>query len=177
MVMLAANSMEAFRTTCVGNLIYRDLALIVNNRKLWEAFLNWSTLNHEKALAAVLGETLPYVDCTNTDGTVSGCFRPSKSDFIYLNKYDAQNAKGAKDDFKRPELLKDLERTILHELVHWGRHQTVTPQLKYSKINGKWIENGFGDTDAGKRFELDAYPSYYIPVTMPTTTKLSTFDE
>lgn len=162
MVMLAGNSFIQFRLSFVGLLIYNDLSLVVNKKKVWESFLKWSTLTPNQAVACVSGGTFPYVDATNTDGTVSGCFKPSQPDYISIFKYDAQNAACVKDDIKRNENLRRLEATILHELVHWGRHQNGAGQPRYKMENGKWVEKGLYDSktgtiDVGKRFELDAY--------------------
>lgn len=157
MVMLAGNSYIQFRISLVGLLIYRDLGLVVNRKKVWEAFLKWSTLSLSQAVSCVSGGSFPYIDATSTDGTASGSFKPSKPDYISILKYDAQSAACEENQVRRNQLLKTLESTILHELVHWGRHQNGAEQLRYGKIKGKWVETSFGDTDVGKRFELDAY--------------------
>ena len=172
MVMLAKDSVNEFQNTAFGRLIERDLRLVVHNHRLWSSFLHWSKLTREQALQAVSGGTFPYVDCLHKDGTSSGCFRKSKSDTISVFYYDITGANGTNDGFKQRERLKDLEFTVLHELVHWGRHLNGFEQTRYSFIDGKFIENGFGDIDVGKRFELEAYPSY-MPAYMPVADALS----
>lgn len=157
MVMLAENSYIAYRLSFAGFLIYSDLRLVVNNKKVWDAFLKWSTLSHDEAVKCVTGGTFPKVDCQNTDGTVNGCFKPSKPDYISLFKYDVTGASLEEDPIKRNEKLKMLESTILHELVHWGRHKNGVEQTKYAIIKGKFVETGFGDIDVGQRFEMEAY--------------------
>jgi hypothetical protein len=126
-------------------------------------------------LSAISGGTPPFVDCLHKDGRSSGCFRKSKSDTISIFYYDITTANGTTNGFHQRELLKDLEFTVLHELIHWGRNLNGFEQTKFSFINGKFIENGFGDTDVGKRFELEAYPSY-VPAYMPVSQSVGLFD-
>lgn len=177
------NNFQEFRESFVGQLIYKDLQNVVGNAFVWNVFLKWSTLSHSEAVAAVCGETYPFVVVRpEFDGTASGCFDPKEPHIIRIGREEAQHAKGVADEFQRREALKGLEATILHELVHWGRHKNGAPQTKYKKDGkGGFVEIKPGETvaaidkfDVGRRFEVEAYP-YYIPVSMPYTTKLSHF--
>ena len=149
-----------FRLSCVGNLIYNDLKLVMNDKRVWDSFLFWSTLEKDPDLAVkcVTGGCFPYVDLTNDDGTVAGCWSILRPDHISLNNTDVKSAGLEENLVKRKAKLKDLESTILHELVHWGRHQTSSPHLKYAKMKSKWVETGFGNADCGHRFQEEAYP-------------------
>jgi hypothetical protein len=165
-------------------MIYTDLQKVVGNALVWNAFLKWSTLNHNDALAAVCGETPPFVVIEpKFDGSKSGCFNSGEPNIIRLSREDAQHVKGVEDEFRRREALKGLEATLLHELVHWGRHKSGAPHTKYKKDGkGGFVEIKPGENlkpkdifDVGRRFEVEAYP-YYMPVSMFSTTKLSHFD-
>lgn len=157
-----------FRLSCVGEMIYNDLRLVMNDKRVWDAFLKWSTLDQmpDLAVKCVTGGNLPYVDLLNPDGKIYGEWDKLKPDYLSLNNTDVKSAGFEKDPDKRKAKLKELEITILHELVHWGRHQTCSDHDWYEKAGKKWrINNVTRQADCGHMFEMEAYPER--PVILP----------
>ena len=79
----------------------------------------------------------------NIGGMYSGECDPELKNIVFVNTHVAR---GIEND---PELAEVFERTLLHEVVHWGRF-----------IGGK--SNRINDKEAGSLFEEKAYGIAYI---------------
>lgn len=162
------NDQATYGSTKFGDFLNNRLHLVANNPKIWEPFKFWSKLPENEARAAVNGGTYPYIIVEpdkSTGGNKAGCFKPWHPDYIFIGRIEADEIKEGWDEFALPGLFKEMEATILHELVHWGRHKKLFDQPKFT-------EDGF-TFDVGTKFEREAYPElkkHTFPVFMPTTT-------
>jgi hypothetical protein len=111
-------------------------------QRVWKAFVDhiedaaWAT----EALTFGKG---PLVRIVTIAGTANGQHTPGveevKIDPLVANEYEV----GRNPRFQEPGWLV-WESTVLHELVHWGRHKAK----KSRTLNGK---------EAGEEFEIQAY--------------------
>jgi hypothetical protein len=125
------------------------------NKKVWNAFLKWSTLFEAVAFYAVTYGTSPLVRILEPlDPTTSnGHFEPSNPQYINIKWVFAANINAALKDGRAPAIedTKAFEALLLHELCHWGRWFTNSSDGQYE----------FGDS--GDMFKREAYKDPYRP--------------
>lgn len=134
---------------------------VMDEPRIWDAFLKWSCLDENTAINCVSYNTFPEIVLPDKKTVLIagvhgyGHFKPSLPDQININKINELNAlesdKTSSAGLYQAE--KYLQKLILHELVHWGRHQAMEPDEYVDKV--KLI-------DTGDAFEAEAYndPSY-----------------
>jgi hypothetical protein len=120
------------------------------NKVVWKAFKEHSKLKDEDALEAIeFGETLPLLVVDELPG--NGRYKKSKPNTIFI---DLDVAMAFEDHSVR--LKRVVESTLLHEMVHWGRHHDGDAKTKSGKYNG--TKSGkFKGVEVGKKFECSAY--------------------
>lgn len=115
---------------------------IRKKERVWKSFKKYSGLDGDDALEAVdFGKTYPYLVVEELSG--NGKFRKSKPKTIFI---DLDIAIAFEDHPAR--LKRVVESTILHEMVHWARHNDGNRRTKSGTYRGN---------EAGKRFECTAY--------------------
>jgi hypothetical protein len=125
------------------------LSQIRNQPKIWEAFVNWSSLSNDEAFNAVSYGTFPYINVKgNLFGSAHdyGHFKPSMPNDIWIRRDKVQTYEKTQDPGEEWRTAKYLEKLILHELVHWGRH-----------ASGVGDDFEVNNSDSGDLFEADAY--------------------
>jgi len=124
---------------------------IPNNKKVWSAFLKWSSLLDWIGWYALSYGTSPLVRVLDIDEPYSrysnGHFDPANPVYINVNWSYAVNVNGALRDGRTPtiENAKMLESLLLHELCHWGRW--------FNNVKDGQFEFG----DSGDMFKREAY--------------------
>jgi hypothetical protein len=147
MVMLASRDISLYPRINVYLMLFK--MTVVNNKKVARAFMKWSALDEPRVLQCLSYGTLPTVNVyeslyESTDH--NGKFKPSIPNDIFIARDIAQKynrAKTTDDIFKAQKIL---ERVILHELCHWGRHLIGA--------SDEYYENGL---DSGGKFAQEAY--------------------
>jgi hypothetical protein len=123
---------------------------VVKNKVVWKAFKEHSKLDNVQAKTAVeFGKSEPLLVVDELPG--NGRYKKSKPDTIFL---DLDIAIAFEDHPQR--LKRVVESTVLHEMVHWGRHHDGDPKTKSGKYNGTKAGK-FKGVEAGKKFECSAY--------------------
>jgi hypothetical protein len=152
-----ADKLEGFRKLDAYLLTFFT---VQNNKKVWDAFLKWSTLDHTQAFYAISYGTYPKIQLYDTifsNPHSHGHFKPKFPDVITVSLQMAQKLHWAETAQEKLMAEKSLEYLILHEMCHWGRHKNGQQDGNYSKTNGKFNEDLSGNLDTGDRFELEAY--------------------
>ena len=129
---------------------------VVDEPRIWEAFLSWSCLDESTAIKCVSYATWPMIaipppEKFQTAGVHGyGHFEASKPDQIGIEKLEKlrtiESSTASSASVYRAE--KYLQKLILHELVHWGRYWAMESDDYVDKDTL---------TDTGDAFEIDAY--------------------
>lgn len=135
---------------------------VMDEPRIWDAFLKWACLDESTATKCVSYSTLPLIMIPSQDkfrtADVHGNahFDPSRPNEIVINEINTirtlENPNSSSTSFYRAE--KALQRSILHELVHWGRCWAM-------------VEDDYVDkstlTDTGDAFAIEAYDNPAMP--------------
>jgi hypothetical protein len=123
---------------------------VYNNKKVWNAFLNWSTLDEKSALEALTYGTKPIlrIDKDVFKFFSNGHFKCSDPDYINIERLYATNIQGSKSvDIQD---LKSFEAIVLHEMVHWARCRNKVDDSQVVKVGDR-------ELDSGDLFKREAY--------------------
>ncbi|MBA8903890.1 hypothetical protein [Phyllobacterium sp. P30BS-XVII] len=127
------------------------------NTKIFKAFMRHSQLSEAAANSALTLGSLPTIDCRAMVQTpqkrkpghmLNGQFdhRYKNTVFIALSVCDSIEKSGIYEDPETMRLM--IERTVLHEMVHWGDLKDGT------SLPG----------EAGREFEKEAYGGRLVPI-------------
>lgn len=146
MVMLRNEQLDEFPWF---HLFLEDLSRLRYESKIWEPFLEWSSLSDTMAARAVAYGTFPIVNVKKSifdNAHDYGHFKPSFPDDIWIRRDSVQTYEKTEDPAVEWKTGKYLESLILHELVHWGR-------------NASGVGDDFesGGLDSGDMFQKAAY--------------------
>lgn len=141
---------------------------VQSNKKVWDAFLNWSKLDNTQAFNAAAYGTYPrlnvYDDLKNR--WKHGHFVHTSPNDIWIRLDLVIKLNSADNEQKKYEAEKSLEVLILHEMCHWGRHLNRLTDNYYKLENNKYVEcseNEAKGADSGDMFEKEAYKNPNIP--------------
>ncbi len=152
MVMLRNKDLDEFPWF---HLFLEELFQIRENSKVWEPFLEWSSLPDSEAYRAVCYGTFPFVNVKGSlfgDPHSYGHFSPSTPDDIWVRRDSVQTYEKTSNPGIEWKTGKYLEMLILHEMVHWGRHHSGVGDDFY-----------VGEADSGRMFAKAAYNDPYNP--------------
>lgn len=152
MVMLRYDDLDTFPWF---HLYLEDFNSIRSDSKRWEPFLEWSGLSPDDAFTAVSYGTYPIVNIKksiNSNAHDYGHFNPNFPDDIWIRRDSVQIYENTEDEARAFQTEKYLEKLILHELVHWGRHRGALGD-----------EFEYDGRDSGDMFEESAYSNPNMP--------------
>jgi len=145
--------------SALANWLKNDLPNLPATPRVWNAFLDVGNLSENAARDAIRFGTLPMLFVEDL-GSVSGLFNPGKPQTISLGKQLVVRFQQQQDAQMRHE----LERTILHEMMHWSYGRPENERDAAGKL-----------TEKGYEFEKAAYgPAAAVPVPAPTPTPAPT---
>jgi hypothetical protein len=121
---------------------------VLREPRIWDAFKKWSGLNSALAQMSASYGSAPAIDFLPLSATHYGEFKPSYSHRIWIRIDKVRSY----ENHQRYNDGKYLQKLILHEMVHWGRHIAHLDDA----------DRG-GCVDNGDRFENDAYTNPYQP--------------
>jgi len=135
---------------------------VMDEPRIWDAFLKWSCLDESTATKCVSYATWPMIvvpppeklEYAGVHGY--GHFDSSKPNEIGIEKLEKlrtlESPSSSSTSIYNAE--KYLQKLILHELVHWGRYWAMESDEYVDKAT--W-------TDTGDAFEIDAYANPDFP--------------
>lgn len=136
------------------HLFLEEFSYVRQDSKRWEPFLEWSGLSETAAFDAVSYGTFPFVNVKKTlySPYDYGHFSPKFPNDIWIRRDSVQGYETTEDEARAFQYAKYLEKLILHELIHWGRHAgALGDDFEYS------------GNDSGDMFENAAYSNPNMP--------------
>ena len=131
---------------------------VKENKRVWEAFLRASKLDLTQAFTCIQYATLPVLTVRTDLFYIAkegghGGFDRLQPNHIKINPQLMFALGSAETAQKKYEAEKQLEKLILHEMVHWGRFLNGQPD--------EYIDDSFNDE--GDKFAREAYNNPALP--------------